>query len=58
MENNYFENEPKYTSGFYIAIAALALFTMMGFGIDFDEFQQRESLNIPDREFLYLSVFL
>ena len=48
MEKDYFENEPKYSIGFYIAIAALALFTMMGFGIDFDEFQQRETLNIPD----------
>lgn len=48
METNYFENEPKKSSGFYLSIGALALFTLMGLGIDGDEFLQRETLNIPD----------
>lgn len=47
METNYFENEPKKSTGFYLSIAALALFTLMGLGIDGDEFLQRDLLNIP-----------
>ena len=47
MESNYFENEPKRSTGFYLSIAALALFTLMGTGIDGDEFLQRKLLNIP-----------
>ncbi|MFC6269695.1 hypothetical protein [Frigoriflavimonas asaccharolytica] len=48
METNYFENEPKKSTGFYLSVGALALFTFMGLGIDGDEFLQRETLNIPD----------
>lgn len=48
MDDNYFKDEPKKTPGFYITLAALALFTLMGLGIDGDEFLQRATLNIPD----------
>lgn len=48
MDDNYFQDEPKITTTFYVAIGALALFTLMGLGLDGDEFLQRESLNIPD----------
>jgi hypothetical protein len=33
--------------GFILAFAALLLFTVMGFGIDLDEYLQHETLNIP-----------
>lgn len=45
--DNYFDNEPKKTTSFYVALAALALFTLMGLGIDGDEFLQRDLLHIP-----------
>lgn len=54
MDTSYFENEPKKTAGFYISIAALALFTLMGFGIDLDEFTQRQEVNIPDWYFYFV----
>ncbi|MBT0548452.1 hypothetical protein JSO53_07345 [Riemerella anatipestifer] len=46
-DRNYFNDEPKKTSSFYIAIGILAIFTLMGLGIDIDEFSQHESINIP-----------
>ncbi|SFH97099.1 hypothetical protein [Halpernia frigidisoli] len=45
--DNYFDNEPKKTTPFYLALGALALFTLMGLGIDGDEFLQRDTLQIP-----------
>lgn len=48
MENkNYFGTEPKKTTSFYVAMAVLALFTLMGIGVDVDEFIQHESIQIP-----------
>ncbi|MDY3502805.1 hypothetical protein PG657_07655 [Riemerella anatipestifer] len=46
-DRNYFNDEPKKTNSFYIAIGILAIFTLMGLGIDIDEFSQHESINIP-----------
>ncbi|AQY23178.1 hypothetical protein [Riemerella anatipestifer] len=46
-DRNYFNDEPKKTNSFYIAIGVLAIFTLMGLGIDIDEFSQHESINIP-----------
>ena len=48
MDTNYFGDEPKKSTGFYLSLAALALFTLMGIGIDGDEFLQRKVLNIPE----------
>lgn len=48
MENTYFEDEKKYSKGLYLSMAMLALFTLMGFGIDLDEYNNRTSLQIPD----------
>ena len=45
--DNYFDNEPQKTTSFYVALGSLALFTLMGLGIDGDEFLQRDLLNIP-----------
>lgn len=53
---NYFENEPKKTSSFYVALGALALFTLMGLGTDGDEFIQYQFLNIP--KWYFYIIFL
>lgn len=54
MDDAYFKDEPKKTAGFYITLAALALFTLMGLGMDGDEFLQRKTLNIPDWYFILI----
>ncbi len=46
-EYSYFDEDPKKGIGFILALVALLLFTMMGVGLDFDEYLQHESLNIP-----------
>lgn len=46
-EYSYFDENPKKGLGFTLAFAALMLFTIMGLGIDVDEFLQHEYLNIP-----------
>ncbi|MEC5394477.1 hypothetical protein [Bergeyella sp. RCAD1439] len=50
MENAYFKDEsPKKGSGFIAAIIALILFTIMGIGIDIDQYLQTkdQDLTIP-----------
>lgn len=46
-EYNYFDEDPKKGLGFILTVVALLLFTIMGLGIDFDEYLQQEFLNIP-----------
>jgi hypothetical protein len=46
-EYSYFDEDPKKGWGFILAFAALLLFTVMGFGIDLDEYLQHDYLNIP-----------
>lgn len=46
-EYSYFDVDPKKGWGFILALASLLLFTVMGLGIDIDEFLQHEYLNIP-----------
>lgn len=46
-EYNYFDVDPKKGWGFILALASLLLFTVMGMGIDIDEYLQHEYLNIP-----------
>ncbi len=46
-EYSYFDEDPKKGIGFILTSIALLLFTIMGLGIDFDEYFQHESLNIP-----------
>jgi hypothetical protein len=55
--DNYFDDEPQKTTSFYVALGALALFTLMGLGIDGDEFLQRKLLNIPNWYF-YVIFFV
>ena len=54
--NNEFANEnPKKDLGFILSLAALLLFTLMGVGIDYDEFLQKDEINIPN--FYFLLIF-
>ncbi len=46
-EYSYFDEDPKKGWGFILAFAALMLFTVMGLGIDVDEYLQHEYLEIP-----------
>ncbi|SDJ65216.1 hypothetical protein [Chryseobacterium jejuense] len=46
-EYSYFDEDPKKGWGFVLAFAALMLFTVMGLGIDVDEYLQHEYLDIP-----------
>jgi len=46
-EYSYFDVDPKKGWGFILALASLLLFTIMGMGIDIDEYLQHEYLNIP-----------
>lgn len=49
-----FKNEDsKKDIGFVLSLAALLVFSLMGAGIDTDEFLQRKELNIPD-DYFYL----
>ena len=55
--NEEFSNEsPKKDLGFILSLAALLLFTMMGIGIDYDEYLQQNDLNIPG--FYFVLIFL
>lgn len=52
-EYSYFDEDPKKGWGFVLAFAALMLFTIMGLGIDVDEYLQHEYLDIP-RWYFYI----
>ncbi|CAM2975308.1 hypothetical protein DRF59_09565 [Chryseobacterium flavum] len=52
-EYSYFDEDPKKGWGFILAFAALMLFTVMGLGIDVDEYLQHEYLEIP-RWYFYI----
>ena len=55
--NEEFSNEsPKKDLGFILSLAALLLFTMMGIGIDYDEYLQQNDLNIP--AFYFILIFV
>ena len=55
--NEDFKNEsPSKDLGFVLSLAALMLFSLMGVGIDVDEFSQHQEINIPSAYF-YL-IFL
>lgn len=53
-EYSYFDEDPKKGLGFILALAALLLFTIMGVGIDVDEYLQHEFLNIPKWYFYFI----
>ena len=55
--NEEFSNEsPKKDLGFILSLSALLLFTLMGIGIDSDEYVQQSDLNIPG--FYFILIFL
>ena len=55
--NEEFSNEsPKKDLGFILSLSALLLFTLMGIGIDSDEYVQQNDLNIP--LFYFILIFL
>ena len=55
--NEEFSNEsPKKDLGFILSLAALLLFTLMGIGIDSDEYVQQNDLNIP--AFYFILIFV
>lgn len=53
-EYSYFDEDPKKGWGFILALASLLLFTFMGVGLDFDEYLQHETLNIPSGYFYFI----
>ncbi|AYO57239.1 hypothetical protein CO230_03325 [Chryseobacterium sp. 6424] len=55
MYDQFANESPKKDMGFKLSLAALLLFTLMGVGIDYDEFLQREDLNIPS--FYFMLIF-
>lgn len=60
MEQNYFKGEsPQKGMGFIIALVGMALFMMMGIGIDVDQFLQHQDkdINIPNWYF-YIIFFI
>ncbi|WP_419868583.1 hypothetical protein [Chryseobacterium sp. CT-SW4] len=54
-EYSYFDEDPKKGWGFILALASLMLFTVMGLGIDIDEYLQHEYLNIP--QWYFYAIF-
>ena len=53
--NKEFANEsPKKDLGFILSLCALLLFTLMGIGIDVDEFLQKQEINIPQWYFILI----
>lgn len=47
MEDNYFDNNPKKTTIYYVAIIVLFIFSMLSIGVDLTEFSQQKDINIP-----------
>ena len=54
-EYSYFDEDPKKGWGFILALASLMLFTIMGLGIDVDEYLQHDFLNIP--QWYFYTIF-
>ncbi len=47
MNENFANESPKKDFGFILSLAALLLFSLMGIGIDGDEFVQHQEMSIP-----------
>lgn len=59
MIEEFKDESPKKDIGFILSLCALLLFSLMGIGIDADEYLQRAELNIPgDYFFLIFGVDL
>ncbi|UFK97281.1 hypothetical protein [Kaistella faecalis] len=55
MNEEFSSESPKKDLGFILSLAALLLFTLMGVGIDYDEYLQQKDLNIPG--FYFMLIF-
>lgn len=56
MNDEFADESPKKDMGFLLSLAALLLFSLMGAGVDFDEYLQKTELGIPD--FYFVLIFL
>lgn len=56
MNNDFANENPKKDFGFILSILALLFFSLMGMGIDVDEFAQHKELNIPQWYFYLIFV--
>lgn len=56
MNDNFAGESPKKDFGFILALAALLLFSLMGAGIDLDEFTQHKDINIPTGYFYFIFI--
>ena len=54
MNDNFEGESPKKDFGFILTLAALMLFSLMGVGIDFDEYSQHQEINIPLGYFYFI----
>lgn len=54
MNEEFKDESPKKDLGFILSLCALLLFSLMGIGIDTDEYAQRVELNIPGDYFLLI----
>ncbi len=52
MNEEFAHESPKKDLGFILSLCALLLFTLMGIGIDADEFLQQQEINIPQWYFI------
>ncbi|MCQ4034311.1 hypothetical protein [Kaistella montana] len=57
MKDEFANENPKKDLGFILSLCALVLFSIMGIGIDADEFLQKKDLNIPEWYF-YMIFFV
>ncbi len=54
MNENFADESPKKDLPFILSLGAILLFTVMGIGIDFDEFSQHKEINIPSAYFYFI----
>ena len=54
MNDNFEGESPNKDFGFVLTLAALVLFSLMGVGIDFDEYTQHQEINIPTSYFYFI----
>jgi len=54
MKEDFTNENPKKDLGFILSLAALLLFSLMGIGIDTDEYLQRTELHIPGNYFILI----
>lgn len=54
MNEEFAHESPKKDLGFILSLCALLLFSLMGIGIDGDEFLQKQEINIPQWYFMMI----